>query len=354
MPKKRLDIDARMLDRSGIGTCLKNILPHLARLSAGFDIHLHGSVPRLRELVEHHHLNFQVHGIPDEPYCLNASLLPLGKSVFVENLWVPHYNVPWRGVKNLVVTVHDILHIRTDLIPRSLPQRLYARVTMERVRKNAKCIFFDSAFTKSEFEAHVGSTSAGRVVHIGVSDRWKQLRSDPPRRAFESPYLLFVGSQMKHKNLGFLIDTFMLHVDDWPYHLLIAGKMDQLRTKDSHPILNGQASHPRIHLLGEVSLQGLESLMFHASALVFPSIYEGFGLPPLEALACGTPALVSDIPVHREVLGNGATYFDPGDPGSLRDALERIPQAHSGKLPRDYSWETTGNQVADCLERAFS
>jgi len=343
-----------MLDRSGIGTYLKNILPCLGLLSRTFEVHVHGSVEKLRELLKVNGLDFEVHEIPEEPYSLKASFLPLGTSMFVENLWVPHYNIPWRGVKNLAVTVHDVLHLRTDLISRNLSQRLYARMTMDRVRKNAKCIFFDSAFTKWEFETHVGPTSVGRVVHIGVSDRWKGLRRDPPRRTVEQPYLLFVGSQMKHKNLGFLIDTFLRNVGDWPYDLVVAGRMDQLRTKDANPILKGLVSHPRIGLLGEVPLQVLESLMYHASALVFPSIYEGFGLPPLEALACGTPVVVSDIPVHREVLGNSAIYFDPGDPESLGIAIGMIPEAGSSGLLGNYSWETTGKAVVDALECAFS
>lgn len=343
-----------MLDRSGIGVYLQNILPNMGALSETFAVHIHGSKKPLIELTQQNNLPFVVHDIPTEPYHLKQSILPLGNQLSLENLWVPHYNIPWRGVRNLVVTVHDILHIRTDIIPRNLLQTLYAKHTFAQIKKTAKSIIFVSAFSKAEFEGRFGVHPSSYVVHNGIAKSWANLSLSPPNKPYTFPYLFFIGSAMKHKNLSFLIDSYQEISSVCRYDLVIAGRMSGLRTRDMHPILQGNQINDRIHVLGGVSQEHLESLMFHAAALVFPSLYEGFGLPPLEALACGTPAIVSDIPVHREVFGDSVMYFDPHINQSLKNVIMNLHSKVAQHLPKQYSWQQAAAETTTILTKTTS
>jgi len=116
-----------------------------------------------------------------------------------------------------------------------------------------------------------------------------------------------------------------------------------------------------VRLLGRVEDEALPALYSGAAGFVYPSIYEGFGLPPLEALACGCPVAVSDIPALREVCGKTAVYFDPFSPEDLSnklgwllqlDSAQRASLAEQGlKRATRYSWETAASETWRILER---
>jgi glycosyltransferase involved in cell wall biosynthesis len=121
--------------------------------------------------------------------------------------------------------------------------------------------------------------------------------------------------------------------------------------------------HPRVQLMGAVSHAALEQYLAHAAALVLPSLYEGFGLPPLEAMACGCPAVVARAGALPEVCGDAAGYFDPLDPSSIADAIEQVLTDHGlrEKLrcrgverARRFSWDESARSTLAIVDRVLA
>jgi glycosyltransferase involved in cell wall biosynthesis len=169
------------------------------------------------------------------------------------------------------------------------------------------------------------------------------------------PYILFVGSLEPRKNLKMLLKTWQKGGFDGAT-LAVAGATGPLFQKyDLDSIPKG------VRLLGRVKDDLLPALYSGATGFVYGSIYEGFGLPPLEALACGCPIAVSDIPPHREVCGETAIYFDPFSPEDLSSRLEnllRLDRSERASLAEQgirraalYRWETAAAETWQILKR---
>jgi glycosyltransferase involved in cell wall biosynthesis len=139
------------------------------------------------------------------------------------------------------------------------------------------------------------------------------------------PYLLYVGLRIAHKNLAGILSAFRLLAPDFPsLSLVVAGgryrrddEVDRFRREE------GEVGARVIEVLSPAD-ETVRCLMRHASAFLFPSFHEGFGLPPLEAMACGAPVVCSDIPVFREVYGDAALFADPRDPASIAGEARRV------------------------------
>jgi glycosyltransferase involved in cell wall biosynthesis len=140
-----------------------------------------------------------------------------------------------------------------------------------------------------------------RTIHLGV-DLERFSPSEDEREAF----LLYPANRWPHKNHGTLFRALELLPE---HRLVLTG--------------SGGEAPARVEALGRVPQEELVSLYRRAAAVVFPSLYEGFGQPVLEALACGCPVACSDLPALREVAGDAAEYFDPLEPESIADATRR-------------------------------
>ena len=136
------------------------------------------------------------------------------------------------------------------------------------------------------------------------------------------PYWLFVGRRASYKNFIRLLEAFVALAPSVTAHLVICGP-DEPWATEHQQLVDGQGLSARVHLFGPVNDQRLRDLYAAAELMVFPSMAEGFGLPLLEAMACGTPVVASDIPVFREVAGPAAEYFDPRSTNDLTAALCR-------------------------------
>ena len=189
--------------------------------------------------------------------------------------------------------------------------------------------------------------------------------ADPtPRRSpLEPPFFLAVGTLQPRKNLITLIRAYRAlraRRPELPERLVIAGAPGYR----SDAIQDGAADLRRdgsIVFTGYVGGDDLLGLIQNATAFAYPSVYEGFGLPPLEAMAAGTPALASDIPVTREVLGDAAQLLPPHDEGAWSVALERLadqPELRRGLSTKGreraagFTWERSAERALEALERA--
>jgi glycosyltransferase involved in cell wall biosynthesis len=345
-----LTIDARLWDASGIGVYLQALLPRLAAL-----------LP---------HKIYIIHGTDTEPFstlpnityiACDAGMYSLKEQYTLprliprnSTLWVPHYNIPLLYRGKLLVTVHDVAHLALPEVF-GAAKRLYARALLTAVRQKAAHIFFVSEFTENSFIQIVGKPrGTTSVVHNGVEESWFAAKPTPR----DQPYFIAVGNVKPHKNLGRLVEAFLRVADKIPHTLLLVGKKDGFRTGDN-AILAAAEQHPeRIQFTGFVPTDALQGLVAGAEALVMPSYYEGFGLPPLEAMACGTPCIVSNAASLHEVCGDAALYINPfsvddiaekllhlaGD-GALRETLRTAGLQQA----RRFSWDKAAGEMAGVL-----
>ena len=226
--------------------------------------------------------------------------------------WSPNYNFPLLYRGKLMVTVHDVFHLANPRFVRGIHRKLYARSMFNRLVRRADAILCVSRFTRQELLRLAGGDGRKMfVVHNGVDEAWfKGARKKSPRT---QPYLLFVGNVKPHKNLGRLLEAFDLLKGRIPHNLIIVGKKDGFITGDKEVVRRAERFGKRVQFTGVLSDEKLRGIYAAADLLVFPSLYEGFGLPPLEAMACGTPVACSRAASLPEVCGNAVQYFDPQD-----------------------------------------
>jgi len=244
-------------------------------------------------------------------------------------LWSPGNTGPL-GVTRQVVTVHDAAALDH---PEWFDSKfaLWYTALLPRLIRQVRAIITVSHFSKERIIEHTGvEPHRVHVIWNGVDARFRPV--DPQiaknaigRLGLTEPYILFVGSIEPRKNLKLLLDAWALGNFDGA-SLAVVGATGHLFKQfqlDSLP--NG------VRLLGRVEDDLLPALYSSATGFVYGSIYEGFGFPPLEALACGCPVAVSDIPPHREVCGSNALYFDAFNPHDLLSQLEKLLRLSSAE-----------------------
>jgi glycosyltransferase involved in cell wall biosynthesis len=324
MREPTIAIDVRMLTASGIGTCLVNLVPRIVAARPEWSFRLFGRSEELSDYGWSRAPNVAIFPFTSPIYGIAEQLHWPARSVAGSDLvWSPHYNIPlrWRG--RLLVTVHDIAHMALPKVYRNPLHRGYAALMAQGVRRRANVIHFDSAFTQAEFTRLIGAPKgASIVVHNGVDESW--FRVEPPADRPERPYIVYVGNVKPHKNLGGLLSAFAGKVAEIPHDLLIVGKREGFITGDGRIVGIAERLGARVIFTGRVSDDALKETIAGADALVLPSFYEGFGLPPLEAMACGCPVLVASAASLPEVCGDAALYCDPFDAKDIGRSLVRI------------------------------
>lgn len=314
-------VDARMILSSGLGTIITNVVPRLMDANPQWRFHLLGDPAILGKFDWTAKARITTFVAPiysiAEQRDFPTAALGEGKV-----LWSPNYNIPlrWRG--RLLVNINDMAHLVLPEFRRSLPKQLYARMMFSAVRRRADAIIYISQFSADEFRLMIGKPRAReQVVHCGVDEAWFSIPPAPPPAR---PYILFVSSVKPHKNLSRLLEAFGRIQGEIPHDLLIVGRKDGLITAD-HAVLDRVESFgDRVAFTGYVSDERLKQIVAQADGLALPSLYEGFGLPPVEAMAAGCPALVSTAGSLPEVCADAALFCDPLDVADMAAKLKRL------------------------------
>ncbi len=234
----------------------------------------------------------------------------------VDLFFYPHINLPFYIPKNTVVTVHDLTPF-TAFWDRNILKKRYYQFIFNRAIRQCKGIVTISETTKSDiikFDKTVEHKV--KVIYEFVEDKF--IKSDKTggqdnKRLIKSDYMLFIGNRKKHKNLERLIFVYNKIKDKLKYKLVIAGSKDKNNElkDDIDLLIKKLCLEKEIIELISPDDETIINLYKNAQLFVFPSLYEGFGLPPLEAMACRCPIAVSDLPVLKEVCGDAAIYFNP-------------------------------------------
>jgi glycosyltransferase involved in cell wall biosynthesis len=362
MNPKSLAIDARMLHFSGIGTYLRALLPRLISQAPELQFHLIGDPGELAACTWAGAPNVALIGCGARVYSAGEQL-QLWRSVPAQCgvLWSPHYNIPMLTGKRLVVTIHDLFHLATLSELQGVHKRLYARLLFGAVARKAERVICVSEFTAGELARLTGMERARmRVIHNGVEPSWSGVERVAPRDG--RPYFLYVGNVKPHKNLARLVDAFAGVAGRVPHDLVIVGKREGFITGDETVAGRAASLGERVRFTGFIDDCELACYFAGADCLVFPSLYEGFGLPPLEAMACGCPVLASRAASLPEVCADAALYCDPysvpdiaeklvlmaGD-RPLREDLARRGRERAGH----FSWDRAAQQTLAVLREAL-
>jgi glycosyltransferase involved in cell wall biosynthesis len=315
-----------MLSCTGIGTFLKHVIPAFSPQTTTLllyekDLPLFSSYPHRLCTSKIYSLYEQIELPRLIPPC--------------DLFWSPHYNVPLLPIRarRRAVTLHDTAPLS---LPFPLYKKLYAHLFF-RAALSSDLVFTVSSFSKTEIARHFHKSSIS--IPLGVDPHPTVAPLETVRAKYNLPPAFFfcIGNLKPHKNLQLIYDAYAQQ--SLPIPTVVAGK--------------GEKGPPPLHYIGEVLDAEVPALYHMATALLFPSLYEGFGLPPLEAMASGCPVIASHVASIPEVCGNAALLIDPHDPLSLAGAMLQLYSsaplrerliALGGERITHFSWETTRKQ----------
>ncbi len=360
----RIVIDARKLHDFGIGTYIRNLVTELGVLDHDSQYVLLTRPEDAASAAAAAGPNFQAVVETSRPYSLGEQWrVPRAVArAKADLLHEPHYVLPPLTRCRTVVTIHDCIHLR---FPEYLPSRAafaYAHAMIRLAARKADRVLTVSDASKRDILHYTGvAPEKVVVIYNGLDARFAAVPDaeaiDRVRQRFQldHPFVLYVGNIKPHKNLERLIAAFASMRADGPEGLKLVVIGDET---SKHPGLR-QAVH-RHRLDKHVRFFGFQPVMtlvtFYrlARAFVFPSLYEGFGLPPLEAMANETPVVTSNLSSLPEVAGDAALLVDPYDVASIAEGIRRAVTdeplrqqliARGRRRAQEFSWARAAAQT---------
>jgi glycosyltransferase involved in cell wall biosynthesis len=251
---------------------------------------------------------------PFDSWSLARALRGLGRN---DLYFSPGYNTPLFCTAPFVFTIHDLSHVYCP--ENSSPAiRMYYATFMKRACHRAAKILTVSEFTRTQI-VHWAGVSPQKVLNVGCG-------VDPSYRpggnayGLDFPYVLCVSNRKPHKNEVRVVDAFANACVDPRLHLVFTGE----GTNDIRRRIGCNNLSSRVDFVGFVPESKLPALYRGAQAMIFPSLYEGFALPVLEAMACGTPVVTANVTAMPEVAGSAALLVDPTSVEQIARAIERV------------------------------
>jgi len=257
-----------------------------------------------------------------------------------------------------VVTIHDA---GVFAFPEaySYAFRTWYRILLKRLGKRARKIITVSFFSKNELIRFCGIDS--EKIEVIYEGKEQVFACEPDysvlhKYDLEKPFILAVSSMSPHKNFQAVVRAIEL-LGATGFQFVIAGGVNPKVFKSSAEPLSSSVTY-----LGYVTDEQLRALYEHAACFIYPSLYEGFGLPPLEAMACGCPVIVSDRASLPEVCGDAALYCDPHNPADIAEKIKQLMSNRSLQetlkkkglaRAREFTWEKCARETFAVIARAL-
>jgi glycosyltransferase involved in cell wall biosynthesis len=337
----KIAVDCRMLNMSGIGVYLKNILFYWLQ-SKNTNLVLIGKKNDLIKLNLNN--NCQIINCTIPIFSFKEFLnFPTSEINKCDYFYSPNYNIP-SGIKiPIFITIHDVVFL--DI--KDLSNRvglLIRKYILKRAIRLADKVFTVSEFSKQRIIFHLGNTKEIIVAYNGLRVDLLQYNSSNSIKKYDFEYVLFIGNIKKHKGLDVLLNA----IKNTEIKIVIIGSFQNFKTSDKI-ILEKLRLNKNIIVEGFIDNDNqLYDIISNAKVLVQPSRYEGFGIPPLESLFLGTPVIISDIPVFKEIYSNfPLIFFKDGDSEDLKSKLELniFPKINKEYISGFYKYEKTAQII---------
>ncbi len=334
---------------SGIGTYLQNLIP---RLDKQFDILLlvkDCDKKRIRRIFSGslQAMNASIYTINEQlsyPFCIPSCDL----------FWSPHYNVPFFPIlaKKRAVTIHDVCHLAVKEGFSSI-KRYCAFSLLKKAVTKSDIILTVSEFSRKEIVKYL-SVEPERIYCVpnAVEKREEKAFCDVNRLGVVEPFILYVGNGKLHKNVKSLCKAFSL-----------LGEQYRLVWVNPESDFSAAEGFPRVEKLSNISREDLNTLYAKAALLVHPSLYEGFGLTPLEAMNMGCPTVVSHVAALPEVCGKAAKYINPYDERSLYQGMKEVLENEilrkdlikaGYERVKEFSWDKAAQMIGELFMKEVS
>ncbi len=374
-PPVKVAIDIRRISDFGIGTYIRNVVRTLGRLDHANQYVLLGTPGRIHDMGALQP-NFSHFECPDNDYS-PASYFEFHNALKrqgVNVLHVPHlFWIPQGIPCPYVVTVHDLLDYLYRSNSASAAKRFAHFYFTKRVLNRASRIFAVSKFSKTDTVRLFGVAEEKiEVVYNAIDDRFRLGHASPAdklmiaeRYQVNYPFILYAGRISPHKNVVRIIEAFSLLkselAKDGHYpelKLIIIGDEVSRHPDLRRAVIKGRVQQD-VRFLGFVPIEILRIFYDAAKVFIFPSLYEGFGLPPLEAMSHGTPVITSNTSSLPEVVGNAAVLVNPENVFEIQRALQRVLldqtlreklKARGEEQARKFSWETSVRRMLEIFQ----
>ena len=363
-------IDCRFINHSGLGRYIREIVSRLVKNTKNnFTLIISKNEVNYEFLKKCDENNVKYIYINAKMYSIKEQLELPFKIPKCDIFWAPHYNAPILLVRanKKIVTIHDMGHISVneDL---SFIKKLYAKILMYTSTHFYDKIFTVSNFSKTEIIKYEKIDSNKiHVYYCGVdlkkyTGKCYDMLNIIKKYDVPSKYFLYVGNVKPHKNILRLIEGFAkFSMDNEDIKLLIVGKKDGLLTgvKGLEELINKYDIKDKIIFTGFVDDEDLALLYNRAEAFIFPSLYEGFGIPPLEAMAFNCPVLSSNKASLPEIYGDSVLYIDPFSVEDIARGMKEIIKKEiknnlilkGKKKINEYSWDNTAKEIENNIFR---
>lgn len=355
----KIAFDARMITHPGIGRYISNLLAAILKQGPGNQFILYGDPKELGAFRDMGIMKYTspIYGLRE---CLFSPLNDRDSDL----VHVPHFNVPFKPLENLVVTVHDLIHLK---LPRAFTffKAMAVRPVILNGLRNAKKIIAVSENTKTDIlELLPDVEEKIKVIYEAADPVFRRIedknKAGEVRKKYNLPddIILYVGSLKRHKNIERLVDCYTdLRFKGIRHRLVIIGRYSPREAQILKKIESTDARY-----LGEIPTEDLVAIYNLASLLVIPSLYEGFGLPALEAMACGLPVVASSASSLPEAVGDAGLLFDPLNTEEMADKIhsllsdDQLRQSLIAKgLERAaaFSWERAASETLKVYEEVI-
>lgn len=360
----RIGIDIRKYSDFGIGTYIQNLLVEFHKQSAHEYVYF--AADEQRALLQRSFSGSFV--LENSPKYSLKELYSLSQKANAEHLnvlHVPHYTLPVRLRMPSVVTIHDIIHLRLKEYF-SVAQRSYAYLMLKHACHASSAIIVDSEFTKRDLlERFRVDENKIHAIHLGVNPLFFQKVGDEKKEALKQKYnisksyILYTGSLKPHKNIPVLIKAFEKVNKKKDLQLVFTGE-----NLNDYPhllqLITQKNVNDSVRNLVRINADELVTAYHTASAVVLPSLYEGFGFSMVEAMASGVPAIGARATSIPEVVGDGGMLFTPNDENELAEILERVlqnPTERNSLIQKGYerakkfSWKQCADETLHVYEK---
>jgi glycosyltransferase involved in cell wall biosynthesis len=368
--KQHIVIDARMISNSGIGRYIRALIPAL--VDSFKQVTLLGIKSHLDQYDWYSKINLIDLDIPI--YSIGEQFNILSKTPVCDIFISPHYNVPLflPQAKKLAVIIPDTNHLvfKNEF---SFLKKIYASI-FYRVAASKDVVFTISDFSKSEIVKYTNCSPDKIIVAKCAIDKEHFKKLDDATLSEEaanfleklkkSTYILFIGNIKPHKNLARALKGFESVASKYPdLKFLLVGKKDNFITSDKeifNLVEQDNSLKNKVEFTGAVSDLYISLLYKNAEAFLFPSLYEGFGLPPLEAMFYGCPVIASKEGSLPEICGDAAYYCDAYDFNDIGEAIAAVLSnndvrnqliSNGFKKVNEYDWSLFNKTIIDGLVR---